>query len=60
MVRGGIIVFDDYSAWSCLGAKKAVTQFFSNKLDKVILPPNTNGGCYVKVTERLDQISKGL
>ena len=27
MPPGGIIVFDDYDAWSCLGAKKAIDEF---------------------------------
>lgn len=31
MVKGGIMVFDDYGFLSCLGAKMAVDEFFANK-----------------------------
>jgi O-methyltransferase len=33
LVDGAILVFDDYSAWSCLGAKKAVDEYFLNRTD---------------------------
>lgn len=39
MVPGGYILFDDYGAKSCPGAKKAVDEFFKDKLDKAILLP---------------------
>ena len=50
MVSGGVLVFDDYHVWSCLGAKRAIDQFFEDKSDKLVLPPITGGGCYVLVT----------
>jgi O-methyltransferase len=34
MIRGGIIVFDDYGAPTCPGAKKAIDEFFADKLEK--------------------------
>jgi ADP-heptose:LPS heptosyltransferase len=37
MDRGGIILFDDYGAPSCPGAKKAVDEFFRDKLEKPTL-----------------------
>lgn len=36
MVSGGIIILDDYNAPSCPGAKLAVDEFVSNKVEKVI------------------------
>lgn len=33
LVPGAIIVFDDYSAWSCKGAKLAVDEYFSSRSD---------------------------
>lgn len=34
MEKGGFIVFDDYGASTCPGAKKAVAEFFADKLEK--------------------------
>jgi O-methyltransferase len=36
LVKGGILVFDDYDQPTCLGAKKATDEFFENKEEKVI------------------------
>jgi hypothetical protein len=36
MVPSGIIVFDDYGAFSCPGATQAVDEYFANKPEKVI------------------------
>lgn len=35
MVTGGIILLDDYDAWSCEGAKIAVDEFLQNKNEKL-------------------------
>jgi len=43
----GIMVFDDYHAETCLGARKAVDEFFADKPEKPVLPPIKNGGCYI-------------
>lgn len=34
MAKGGIIVFDDYGAPTCPGAKRAIDEFFADKLEK--------------------------
>ncbi len=36
MLLGGIMAFDDYNQNTCLGAKKAVDEFFANKKESVI------------------------
>lgn len=36
MAAGGIIIFDDYSAPTCEGAKRAVDEFFANRPDEVM------------------------
>jgi len=46
---GGVIVFDDYCAKTCLGAKAAVDTFFMDKPEKLVLP--SGDGCYVIVGE---------
>jgi O-methyltransferase len=33
MVKGGIMVFDDYGSLSCLGVRTAIDEFFANKLE---------------------------
>lgn len=33
LVPGAVIVFDDYSAWSCRGAKLAVDEYFAGRTD---------------------------
>jgi O-methyltransferase len=37
MIHGGVIVLDDYNAPTCLGAKKAVDEFISDKPEKVMI-----------------------
>jgi O-methyltransferase len=34
MIARGIIIFDDYGAPTCSGAKRAVDEFFANKIEK--------------------------
>jgi heptosyltransferase-2 len=34
MARGGVILFDDYGASTCPGAKRAVDEFFEDKLER--------------------------
>lgn len=41
LVVGGIILFDDYNADTCLGAKKAVDEFFINKPENVVVDITT-------------------
>jgi len=36
MVSGGIMTFDDYNEKTCLGAKKAVDEFFQDKKESLI------------------------
>lgn len=36
MSKNGVMVFDDYGWYSCPGARKAVDEFFSSKLEKQI------------------------
>lgn len=45
MLAGGIMVFDDYGFPSCPGAKKAVDEFFEDKLETPISLPT--GQCIV-------------
>lgn len=39
VVKGGVIVFDDYNAVSCLGAKTAIDEFFKDKKEDVQIGP---------------------
>jgi len=41
MSIGGIMVFDDYKEKTCLGAKKAIDEFFKNKRESLIWPINS-------------------
>lgn len=45
MIKGGIMVFDDYNANTCLGAKKAVDEFV--KLHKIELINGGDGQTYI-------------
>lgn len=38
MIKGGIMVFDDYGAKSCEGAKLAIDEFFTDKPENLIWP----------------------
>ena len=38
IVKGGIIIFDDYNEKTCLGAKLAVDEFFAAKKEPLIWP----------------------
>ena len=52
LVDGAILVFDDYSAWSCLGAKKAVDEYFLNRTDfemHLTLDNNSSWARYKKI-----------
>lgn len=48
MVKGGVIIFDDYGFSSCPGLKIAVDEFFYDKFEKVIVLP-TKQGLVIKV-----------
>lgn len=41
LVPGGMIIYDDYGTKSCLGAKKAVDEFFADKTEAVLYLPST-------------------
>ena len=43
MAKGGIILFDDYGAPTCPGAKKAVDDFFADKME---VPTHVSGPSY--------------
>lgn len=47
MVDGGIIILDDYHASSCIGAKIATDEFFSDKPEKPIWQ-ETSQACIIK------------
>lgn len=47
MVRGGIMIFDDYGAPSCEGAKKAIDEFFSDKPETVVSLSQPAYGCVI-------------
>jgi O-methyltransferase len=51
LVNNAIIVFDDYAAWSCLGARKAVDEYFANRTDfemHLTLENNSSWAVYKK------------
>ncbi len=48
LIKGGIIIFDDYGFISCPGAKKAVDEFFQDKPDSPVYL--TTGQCLVLKT----------
>jgi len=37
MVKGGVIVFDDYEWENCPGVKKAIDEFLADKLERVVV-----------------------
>ena len=39
LVRGGVLVFDDYARDSCPGATAAVDEFFADKPERLVYPP---------------------
>ena len=45
VVRGGILLFDDYGFADCPGAKLAIDQFFANKPEQPVYLPT--GQCFV-------------
>lgn len=45
MSKNGIILIDDYGTIACIGVRKAVEEFFSDKQECVI--PNFNGQCII-------------
>lgn len=40
LVRGGVIIFDDYGIISCPGARKAVDEFFVGKQETILILPS--------------------
>jgi O-methyltransferase len=47
MKRGAVMIFDDYAAPSCLGAKDAVDEFFHSKPEKVVPLSAPAWGCII-------------
>lgn len=47
MVRGGVMILDDYAAPSCLGAKQAADEFFSGKSEHIVPLSQPSHGCLV-------------
>ena len=66
MASGAIIVFDDYGSPTCLGAKKAVDEFFENKPETVMQLSGPQYGCVIgggniikKLGENMSFLSRG-
>lgn len=47
MTTGGIVIFDDYGAPTCLGARKAIDEFFADKVEKIERLSGDQYGCVV-------------
>jgi O-methyltransferase len=47
MRKGAVMIFDDYAAPSCLGAKEAVDEFFDDKPEKVVPLSAPAWGCII-------------
>lgn len=47
MQTGGVIIFDDYGAPTCLGAKRAVDEFFEGRLETVVSLTGDQHGCFI-------------
>ena len=47
MLKGGIIIFDDYGAPTCLGAKRAIDEFFAGRVETIVQLSGDQHGCIV-------------
>jgi O-methyltransferase len=47
MAKGGVLIFDDYGAPSCEGAKRAVDSFFESRDERLVLLASPSYGCLV-------------
>ncbi len=45
METGGVMLFDDYGKFTCLGAKLAVDEYFTDKPEKPYYLPS--GQCFI-------------
>jgi hypothetical protein len=52
MARNGLIMIHDYSSGHWPGARKAVDEFFSDKMEKPILMPDKSGTAAVRISSR--------
>lgn len=60
MVQGGVMIFDDYGAPSCEGAKKAVDEFFADKPETVVTLSQPSHGCIVGGGNAYETLAKHL
>jgi O-methyltransferase len=57
MQPGGIIIFDDYGAPTCLGAKKAVDEFFASRVETVVPLSEPAYGCVIGGGDAFSELS---
>lgn len=60
MGHGSVIIFDDYGAPTCLGAKQAVDEFFSDKREEIVPLSEPAHGCIVGGGDAFRKLGKHL